>query len=76
MLGQRQELDMREAQVGKIGGQLRRELAIGQKHAAVAAAPGAGVHLVDRKRRGKRVAPASRRHPFAVAPFEIEVPHA
>ena len=54
MLGHRQELDVREPEVGDVGGQLDRELPVGQ-----AGPPRAQVHLVDRHRADQRL-PAAR----------------
>ena len=56
MLGDREELDMGEAEIAHIGRQLLGQFAIGEPAVALAAAPGAEMHLVDRHRRRERIA--------------------
>ena len=59
MLADRQQLDMREAQVLHVGDQLVGELVIVREAVAVAAPPGAEMDLVDRDRRAS--GPGARR---------------
>ena len=61
MLGDRQALDVREAHVLHVGDQLVGELVIGEEAVAVLAPPRAEMHLVDRDRRGERLALAGAR---------------
>ena len=68
MLADRQALDMGEAHVLDVGDELVGKLVIGEEAVAVRAAPRAEMHLVDRHRRGERLAargapPSSRRRP-------------
>ena len=55
MLADRQEFDMGEAEIARIGRQLLGELAIGQPFIVALAPPGAEMDLVDRHRRAARV---------------------
>ena len=64
MLGHRQELDVREPEVGDVGGQFDRELPVGQ-----AGPPRAEVDLVDRHRAGQRLPDRAVGQPVVVLPF-------
>ncbi len=64
MLGHRQELDVGEPEVGDVGGQLDRELPVGQ-----AGPPRAEVHLVDRHRADQRLPDGALGQPVAVLPL-------
>ena len=64
VLGHRQELDVGEPEVGDVGGQLDRELAVGQ-----AGPPRAEVHLVDRHRAGQRLPDGALGQPVVVLPL-------
>ena len=64
VLGHRQELDVGEPEVGHVGGQLDRELPVGQ-----AGPPRAEVHLVDRHRAGQRRPDGALGQPVAVVPL-------
>ncbi len=63
MLGDRQELHMREVQVADIGRKLVRKLAIGEPAAAFLgpSPPGAEMHFIDRDRRIQGIAAGRRR---------------
>ncbi len=62
VLHHRQQLDVREAEVGHVVGELVRELAIRERAVVLerVAPPGAEVHLVDRHRLAQRLRPAAR----------------
>ena len=63
MLHHRQQLDVREAEVGDVVAELVGELAVRERAVALerVAPPRAEVHLVDRHRRAQRVGRAARR---------------
>ena len=56
MLGDRQQLDVREAEIRDVRAELLGDLAVAQESASRAAAPGAEVNLVDRHRLAQPVA--------------------
>ena len=64
VLGHRQELDVREAELADVVDELVGELAVGQ-----ALPPRAEVHLVDAHRRGERVGRRAALQPVAVVPL-------
>jgi hypothetical protein len=64
VLGDRQELHVREPEAGDVRGELVGELGVGET-----GAPRAQVNLVRAHRPAQRVAPAARGHPGLVAPF-------
>jgi len=55
MLRDRQQLDMREPEIGDVGEQLVADLVVGQKPAVAAQPPRAEMHLVDRDGRAPRI---------------------
>jgi hypothetical protein len=75
MLGHRHELDMREAHLDDVVGQVMREFAIAVE-AAFLAPPRAEVQFVDGHRRIQRILRRTPGHPFAVAPRVVERPDA
>jgi hypothetical protein len=77
MLGQRHQLDVREAEPLDVLGQLGRDLAVRQRAVAVLddATPRAEVHLVDRDRRGRIARLRARRHPGGIPPLIRRLPH-
>ena len=76
MLGQRHELDVREAHLPAIGGQFQGQLPIGQPAAPFLghAHPGARMHFVDGNWRIQRIVARSLFHPHTIAPGIVEVP--
>ena len=66
-----QELDVREAHLGGILGQPRGGFTVSHEPISLLGNthPGAKVHLVDRDRRGDRLAVATAGHPRTVAPL-------
>ena len=66
VLGERQELDVGEAELGEVGGQLVGQLAVGQ-----AGPPGAEVQLVDRLGLAQRRPDRAGRQPLVVAPLVV-----
>ena len=66
----RQQLDVREAEIDGVGGELVGELVVGERAVAVQRIqpPGAEVHLVDRHRSAQVVGARPGRHPIGVAP--------
>ena len=76
MLGDRQELEVGEAHVGDVGDQPVGELVPGEEAVAVAAPPGAEMHLVDRDRRAARIHAGADCHGARVAPGKpLGAPH-
>ena len=77
MLHDRHELDVGEAHLVHIVGQLGRQLAIGERAVALFghAHPGAEVHFVDGDGRVELVVLVARAHPLGVVPLVVEVPH-
>ena len=73
MLGDRQELDMGEAEVGDVGDQPVGELVPGEEAPSALAPPRAGVHLVDRDRHPPRVGLGPERAMRRVAPGVVEL---
>ena len=69
MLHHRQELDVREAEVLRVGAELRGELAVVERLVVERAAPRAEMHLVDRHRAGVRLGAAATLDPLVVAPL-------
>ena len=70
VLGDRQELDVREAGLGDVVDQLPGELAVGQPHA-----PRAEVHLVDRHRRLVPLGTRAAGQPVVVGPLVVRRVH-
>ena len=70
VLHDRHQLDVREAELERVVGELVGQLLVGQRAVALerVEAPGAEVHLVDRHRRGVRLARAPPLQPGLVAP--------
>ena len=70
MLHDRQQLDVREAEVERVVGELLRELAVGERAVVLerVAPPRAEVHLVDRHRLAVGLSRAAAREPLVVAP--------
>ncbi len=68
MLHDRHQLDVGVALLHHVGDELAGQLLPGDMRAVPAAPPGAGMHLVDRDRRLRRLALAAPRHPVGVAP--------
>ena len=68
MLGQRQQLDVGEAQVGGVRRQLAGGRPVAEKAAVRRPPPGAQMHLVDAHRPVRRLAIGAAAHPGAVAP--------
>jgi hypothetical protein len=75
VLGDRHQLDVREAQRNDVVRQRMRQLAVAE-HLAVAAPPRAGMQLVDRERRIERVVRAACGHPVGIVPVVAELPGA
>ena len=71
MFGDRQQLDMREAERRSVGRQAARGF-LPVELGAVFVQPGAEMHLVDRDRRIGRLLSRTRLHPVGVAPVVIE----
>ena len=71
MLRDGQQLDVREAEVRDVVGELARDLAVAQETARGPAAPRAEVHLVDRDRLPKPVALRAPAKPIRVGPLEL-----
>ena len=67
----RHQLDVREADVGDVGGQLVGQLQVGQRAVVLQRVqpPGAEVDLVDRHRLAQRGRPAAQLHPAVVGPL-------
>ena len=74
MLGDRQKLDMGEAEIGDIGDELAGEVVIAQELAVRAALPGAEMRLVDRHRRAARIALGAGLQIGGVRPLDVERP--
>ena len=72
MLGDRHQLDVREAHVLHVLDQRLRDAAIAEECAVGAAPPRSQMQLVHGHRRSERVARAARAHPLAVAPLVVE----
>jgi hypothetical protein len=77
ILGDRQELDVREVHPARVLGEGAGRLAVGQGAVVLLghAAPRAEVHLVGRHRRARVLPDGARLHPGAVPPSVLEVPH-
>ena len=77
VLHDRQQLDVREAELARVVGQLRRQLAVAEVAIALLrnAPPGAEMHLVDRPGGAERVGAGAVPHPLLVVPLEAQVPH-
>ena len=77
MLHHRQQLDMREAEVGDVVGELVGELAVAQRAVALERipAPRAEMHLVDRHRAAQRVGGGAALEPVLVAPGVLRLVH-
>src|SRR5256884_9654258 len=77
VLHDRQQLDVREAELARVVGQLRRQLAVAEVAIALLrnAPPGAEMHLVDRPGVAERVGAGAVPHPLLVVPLEAQVPH-
>jgi hypothetical protein len=77
VLGHRQELDVGEAVLVEIGGQLVGQLPIGQRPVAVLrhALPRAEMTFVDGERLVQRIALLSRRDPLRVVPLVLRLEH-
>ncbi len=77
MLADRQQLDVGEAEVARIGGQLVGQLLVAQRAVAVerVSPPGAEVHFVDRHRPGERVGAAAVLEPVLVRPLVARAEH-
>ncbi len=76
MLHHRQQLDVREAEVRDVVGELVRELAVAQRAVVLerVAAPGAEMDLVHRHRPAQRVAGRPALEPLLVAPDVLRLP--
>ena len=70
VLGDRQELDVREPELGDVGGELVGQLGVGQP-----GAPRAQVHLVHAHRLAQRVMPGACGHPLLVSPLVPGLAH-
>ena len=75
MLHDRQQLDVGEAEVERVVGELRRDVAIAEPALIRSATPRAEVDLVDRHRRRQPVPLRARGEPLGVAPVVGEIPH-
>src|SRR5204863_8414153 len=73
MLRDRQQLDVREAEIARVRAELARELRVRQELTARAAPPGTQVHLVNRDWRAQPVVRAAPLEPLAVVPAEPRV---
>ena len=71
MLHHRHQLDVREAEVGGVGGELVGELEVGERSVLLerVSPPRAEMHLVDRHRAVERTPAAARLEPLRVAPL-------
>jgi hypothetical protein len=70
VLGDRQQLHVREAEVADVRAELAPELAVAQELARRTAAPRSEMHFVDRHRLAQPIARVAPRHPVVVAPTE------
>ena len=77
MLHHRQQLHVREAELGYVVGERVRQLAIAQVAVVLLShtPPGADVQLVDRPGRGEGVAARAPLQPVGVVPLIVELPH-
>ena len=78
MLGDRQQLEVREAELLGVAREPRRDLAVAQRPVPLLghARPRAEMHLVDRERLAPRVAACAPGEPARVAPGEARLEHA
>ncbi len=76
MLHHRQQLDVRESEIGDVVGELVGELAVAQRAVALewVAPPRAEMHLVDRHRPAQRVGGCAALEPLLVAPDVLRLP--
>jgi hypothetical protein len=73
MLGDRQQLHVREAEIARVSAELTRELRIREELTARAAPPGSQVHLVDRDRLAQPIARPASAQPLPVIPAEARI---